>query len=282
MTGWHIEEAAAAAYGGRRLSPVERASLEAHATRCAECRSRLVACSAASSTSSGDGLWDRIESRVTAPKLGPVSRALVRSGIRMPDVVVLRAVASQSRPWTIAATLVLVAAALTAMLGPVDSGLFVFLGVAPLVPAVGVAVTFRLVPSGVDLLERVAPYSPARMLLWRTAYVVVVAVPPALVAGVVVLADPWAAVGWLLPAAACTLCVAAASTWTDPTRPAVVVALVWAVVVTMWAVRDATWAITSPATQMTALAVIAVAATVLQQRLSLGLTGPGALRTGRE
>ena len=95
------------------------------------------------------------------------------------------------------------------------------------------------------------------MLLWRTAYVVVTAVPVAVAAGAVVLHHPWAAVSWLLPALACTLCVAAASTWHDPVRPAAVVAVGWTGVVVAWQVRDTPWAITTASTQLVALAVSA-------------------------
>jgi hypothetical protein len=206
---------------------------------------------------------------------------LLRLGIPMSDVVVLQSVAAQSRPWTIATTLLLVAAALAAMLGPVDAAHYTFVLVAPLVPAVGVAVTYRLVPSGVDLVERSAPFSPARMLLWRTAYIVAAAVPLAVLAGVLVLADPLMAVGWLLPAAACTSCVAAAATWTDPVRPAAVVAFVWAAVVISWSVRDATGAITAIPTQVAAVAVIAAASVVLQRRLTASSVSTQGMRSGR-
>jgi hypothetical protein len=283
MTDWHIDDAAAAAYGRRQLGPVQRASLETHAVRCERCRARLVASSTASSPSAigADRLWSRIESRVSSPTPGPVSRTLLRLGIREPDVVVLQSVAAQSRPWTIATTLVLVAAAVAAMLGPVDAAHDAFVLVAPLVPALGVAATYRLVPSGVDLVERAAPFSPARMLLWRTAYVVAAAVPLAVLAGVLVLPDPLMALAWLLPAAACTSCVAAAATWTDPVRPAAVVALVWAAVVISWSVRDTTGTITAIPTQAAAVAVVAAALAVLQRRLGDGAARTHATRSGR-
>jgi hypothetical protein len=283
MTDWHIDDAAAAAYGRRQLGPVQRASLETHAVRCERCRARLVASSTGPSQRpiDADRLWSRIESRVSSPTPGLVSRMLLRLGAPMSDVVVLQSVAAQSRPWTIATTLVLVAAALAAMLGPVDAAHYTFVLVAPLVPALGVAVTYRLVPSGVDLVERAAPFSPARMLLWRTAYVVAAAVPLTVLAGMLVLPDPLMALGWLLPAAACTSCVAAAATWTDPVRPAAVVALVWVAVVVSWSVRDATGAITALPTQLAAVAIVAAASVVLQRRLTAGHLSTHGARSGR-
>lgn len=71
------------------------------------------------------------------------------------------------------------------------------------------------------------------------------AVPVAVAVGAVVLHHPGAAVSWLLPALACTLCVTAASTWYDPVRPAAFVALGWTGVIIAWQVRDTPWAITT-------------------------------------
>ena len=282
MNAWHVDDGVAAAYGERRLDPVQRASVEAHAVRCKECRSLLGA--DATGTTGGrrsphldlEHLWARVEAAVSTPDIGRSGRALLRLGSSMSDVVVTRVVAAQSRQWTIATTLVLAVTAVATVLGPVDSAHAAFLVVAPLLPALGVAATYRLVPHGVDLLERTAPFSPARMLLWRTAYVVVTAVPVAVAAGAVVLHHPWAAVSWLLPALACTLCVAAASTWHDPVRPAAVVAVGWTGVVVAWQVRDTPWAITTASTQLVALAVSVGAALLLHRRLT-GDPAPTAL-----
>lgn len=267
MTAWHVDERAADAYRDRRLGPIERASVETHAARCAECRTNLSERTELPPALDLDRLWSQVEARVEAPAVGRMGRGLLRAGVRMADLVVLRVIAAQSRQWTISTTLVLAVAAVATVLGPVGSAPLLFLVVAPLMPALGVAATYRLVPHGVDLLESTAPYPPARMLLWRTAYVVATAVPVAVAVGAMVLAEPWAAVAWLLPSAACTLCVAVAATWTDPTRPALGVALAWTSIAAVWAVRDTPWAIAAPSTQVVALVVSLAAALVLRQRL---------------
>lgn len=271
MNAWHVDDTVAIAYGTRRLDAVQRASVEAHAVRCKDCRAILAASATGDHGRADldlDQLWTRIEAAVSAPELGRCGRALLRLGASMSDVVVTRVVAAQSRQWTIATTLVLAVTAVAAVLGPVDSTHAAFLVVAPLVPALGVAATYRLVPHGIDLLERASPFSPARMLLWRSAYVVVTAVPVAVAAGAAVLHHPGAAVSWLLPALACTLCVAAASTWHDPVRPAAFVALGWTSVIIAWQVRDTPWAITTASTQLVALAVSVGAALLLHRRLT--------------
>ena len=337
MSAWHVDDTVAIAYGTRRLDAVQRASVEAHAVRCEDCRAVLAASATGDHGRTDldldlDQLWTRIEAAISAPELGRGGQALLRLGASMSDVVVTRFVAAQSRQWTIATTLVLAVTAVAAVLGPVDSAhaafLIVapllpalgvaatyrlvphgidlleraapfsparmllwrtayvvftavaavlgpvdsahaaFLVVAPLLPALGVAATYRLVPHGIDLLERAAPFSPARMLLWRTAYVVVTAVPVAVAVGAMVLHHPGAAVSWLLPALACTLCVAAAATWHDPVRPAALVALGWTAVVVAWQVRDTPWAVTTAPTQLVAIAVSVGAALLLHHRLS--------------
>ena len=273
MSAWHVDDTVAIAYGTRRLDAVQRASVEAHAVRCEDCRAVLAASATGDHGRTDldldlDQLWTRIEAAISAPELGRGGQALLRLGASMSDVVVTRFVAAQSRQWTIATTLVLAVTAVAAVLGPVDSAHAAFLIVAPLLPALGVAATYRLVPHGIDLLERAAPFSPARMLLWRTAYVVFTAVPVAVAVGAVVLHHPGAAVSWLLPALACTLCVAAASTWYDPVRPAAFVALGWTGVIIAWQVRDTPWAITTASTQLVAVAVSVGAALLLHRRLT--------------
>ena len=272
MSAWHVDDTVATAYGTRRLDAVQRASVEAHAVRCEDCRAFLAASATGDHRRTDldldlDQMWTRIEAAISAPELGRGGQALLRLGASMSDVVVTRVVAAQSRQWTIATTLVLAVTAVAAVLGPVDSAHAAFLIVAPLLPALGVAATYRLVPHGIHLLERAAPFSPARMLLWRTAYVVFTAVPVAVAVGAVVLHHPGAAVSWLLPALACTLCVTAASTWSDPVRPAAFVALGWTGVIIAWQVRDTPWAITTASTQLVAVAVSVGAALLLHRRL---------------
>lgn len=267
MSAWHVDPTVMGAYGARSLDPVQRASVEAHVGRCAECRTALVP---AANDLDLDALWSRIETTVTTRAVGRVGRALLRVGVPMPDLVVLGVIAAQSLQWTLATTLVLVVTGLAAMLGPVDAAHVAFLIVAPLLPALGVAATYRLVPHGVDALERTAPYSPARMLLWRTSYVVATAVPVAAAVGAVVLSHPGAAVSWLIPAVACTSCVVAAANRRDPGGSAAFVAVGWTAIVGFWQVRDTPWAITTAPTQLAAAAVAAAALLLLHHRLERG------------
>lgn len=270
MNSWHVGEGALAAYVDRSLDGVQRASIEAHLARCASCRGALAATvGGASGAVSFDRLWDRIETRVEDLSAGRSPGWLQRIGVREPDTVVVRAVGSHSAQWTLATTLVLAVAALAAALGRNDSARLAFLVLAPLLPPLGVAATFRLTSSSTAMLETTAPYSPARLLLWRTAYVVATAVPAAVAFGAVIPGNAWLAVAWLLPSAACTLVVLVAATWTDPLTPALTVSTVWLALVVGWQLRDVPDAITTPPVQLSSAAITVVAALVLHRRFLL-------------
>ena len=102
MSAWHVDDGVAAAYGERRLDPVQRASVEAHAVRCKECRSVLGAGATGPTNSQRspdldlEHLWARVEAAVSTPEVGRSGRALLRLGVSMSDVVVTRVVAAPS------------------------------------------------------------------------------------------------------------------------------------------------------------------------------------------
>jgi hypothetical protein len=270
MSSWHLGDAALLAYVERRLDTVQRASVEAHLGRCADCRADLAAMSVSvGGGMSFDTLWDRIETRVEHLPAARSTSWLQRIGVQEPDTVVVRATGAQSAQWTLATTLVLAVAALAAALGKNDSARLAFLMLAPLLPPLGVAATFRLTAHGTAILETTSPYSPARLLLWRTAYVVATAVPVAMAFGAVIPGNAWLAVAWLLPSAACTLLVLVATTWTDPLIPALAVSSVWVALLIGWRLRDMAAVVTTPNVQLAAAVIAVGAAVVLQQRLTV-------------
>lgn len=266
MSPWHVDDSALQAYAAQELATLERASVEAHLMRCDACRGGLARLAPASvGTVSFDAVFDRVQTRIeSAPRTTPWLR---RMGVTDADTVVVRQIGRQCLQWTIAATLILALAALAATLNVRDSAQLGFVLLAPLLPALGVAATYRLTPTSTAALESTSPYSPARLLLWRTAYSVATAVPASVLFGAVIPGDPWMAVAWLLPSAACTAIVLAAATWTDPLRPAIAVSAVWLGVVTSWHLRDVPDAVLAPPTQLVSLAVAAAAGTVLARRL---------------
>ncbi len=268
MNTWHVDDAALSAYHDRRLDGIPRASVEAHLSRCAICRAALARTSGGALGSvSFDQVWDRISTRVEDLDAGRAPRWLRRLGVRDADTVVIRAIGSQCAQWTLATTLILAVAALASALGDTDRARLAFIVLAPLLPPLGVAATFRLNTHSSVLLETTAPYSPARLLLWRTAYVVASALPLAVAFGAVIPGNPWIAVAWLLPCAACTLVVLVASTWTDPLVPAAIVSGVWLGIVVAWQLRDLQNSLTAPSVQLVSLAIAAAAGVLLRHRL---------------
>jgi hypothetical protein len=268
MTPWHVDERELRAYATRELGTLQRASVEAHVMACGPCRCELARLARGSvGTVSFEDVWGRVQTRVEFAPSVRATRWLRRVGVSDSDAVVVRQVGRQSLQWTIASTLILALAALVAALGVSDSAQLWFVFLAPLLPPLGVAATYRLTPTATATLEITSPYSPARLLLWRTGYSVATAVPASIAFGAVIPGDPWMAVAWLLPSAACTTIVLVAATWTDPLRPAVAVSATWLGLVTTWALRDVPDALAAPATQLVSLALAVVAGAVFARRL---------------
>ena len=270
MSTWHVDDTELTAYARRQLAPLQRASVEAHVGACPACRdvlTRVVAGSAG--TVVFDSLWDRVQLGVEHAPAARPTRWLRRFGVAEPDTVVVRQIGRQSLQWTIATTMMLVVAALAAALGVSDSTQAGFVALAPLLPPLGVAATFRATPPSTAVLEATSPLSPARLLLWRTAYVVATAIPSSVVLGAIIPGDVWLAVAWLLPSAACTAIVLVAATWTDPLVPAVSVSAGWIVLVVVWGLRDLGASMTAPPTQLVSLAVATLAGAVFARRLTV-------------
>jgi hypothetical protein len=83
-----------------------------------------------------------------------------------------------------------------------DYGLTVFLVVAPLAPVAGVAASFGGDADPCHELVTVTPHSAVRLLLLRTAGVLVASLPLTVLAGLSLPGPAWLGVAWLTPAAA--------------------------------------------------------------------------------
>lgn len=270
MSTWHVDEWVLTAYARQQLAPLQRASVEAHLSACPMCRDGLTRVAAGSAGAVVfESLWDRVQLGVEHSPAARPTRWLRRIGIAEPDTVVVRQIGRQSLQWTIATTMMLVVAALAAALGISDSTQAGFVALAPLLPPLGVAATFRSTPPSTAVLELTSPLSPARLLLWRTAYVIATAIPASVVLGAIIPGDTWLAVAWLLPSAACTAIVLVAATWIDPLVPAVSVSAGWLALVAMWELRDLDASMTAPPTQLVALTVAVVAGAVFVRRLTV-------------
>jgi hypothetical protein len=285
VTAFHLVDDVLAAYRDQQCGPVQRASAEAHLLACDGCRRRFAALHhraaqapdpAAPSTviatsqpeTDLDGVWDRVLRGVEQGPGGRPDRVLRRLGVGSSDVPVVRAVAAGAAEWSIAAAVVIATAALAAGLGGLARSWVPFVVLAPLWPPLGVAATYRFGARALAPFETTAPYPPARLLLWRTAYVLATAVPVTVAFGATIGGRGWLWASWLLPSLVCTLVVVVAATWVDPVRPAIAVAAVWTIGVLATAEGRGASPLTSElAVQATCAALAVLGALVLAQRL---------------
>jgi hypothetical protein len=92
----------------------------------------------------------------------------------------------------------------------------VYLIVAPLAPLVGVAFAFGSQSDPLSELTLAAPYSKLRLLLWRSAAILVSTFPITVLAALPVEGPWWVAAVWLVPASAFIAVTLFASAWADP------------------------------------------------------------------
>lgn len=223
MTSWHADDALLARYVRGEAGAVLGTSLEQHLLTCVDCRARIADHVI---TPQLDVVWAHVQERVQAPRPGPVERLLTRLGVSETDALLVAHAPSLRVSWLFGLAAALAFAVIGAAAGG-TSGLAFFLLVAPLAPMAGVA--FAYGPDVDPAYESglAAPYPAARLLLLRTAAVLVSSLPLTLVAGLLVPELSWRAVSWLLPALAFTAVVLAASTWARPGPIAAVLAVGW-------------------------------------------------------
>jgi hypothetical protein len=223
MTGCHLDDDLLDDYAdGVPLSPALQASAEKHLEACGLCRGRLVP---AVDPARLDAVWAEVVATVDAPPLGLVARALLRLGVREDTARLLAVTPSMRVPWLLSLAAVLGLALLTAH--TVDSGVVLFLALAPVLPVAGVAVAFSPATDPVHELATAAPYDPFRLLVLRSTAVVAVTVLLAAALALLLPGTPSLAAAWLLPALALTATTLALSTWFEPLRTAAGLTVAW-------------------------------------------------------
>ncbi len=209
-----------------------------------------------------------VVSAIDAPPEPRLARLLRRIGVPDRVVPIVTATPGLRRSWTVA-VVVTVLFALNAADTASGSGadrIDVYLALAPLVPLLGVALSFG---PGVDPTHDTvvaAPVDTFRVFLLRA---VTVLVASSLLLGVGALALPaggWARVAWVLPSLACTASSLALATRLEPRRAAGTVAVAWLGLVVI-ATRSVGAAATfGPALQLAAVACTLVATIVAVRR----------------
>lgn len=257
---WHVPEPTLRAYLAGRTQDADAWSVEAHLTSCETCRQALATISAADPerTTALDHGWTAL-----ADALPPQGRARPGSRWREARILVVGGPAARWA-WLAACLLVLIFAATA---GAAGTAQVPWLGIiAPVIPLLGVAASYG---SGLDDAYEVIAATPAgglRLLLVRTAVVLAVTTPVALVAGAVT--GYGSPAPWLLASLALTLLTLALGSAVGVERAAVVVGAGWAIAVST-AIADPVQrvpAVLTPDAVPVLLAVIVAGVTVITAR----------------
>ena len=266
---WHADGQLLERYANGDIDEVRAYSLEAHLLTCDVCRAQLAA---EVDPAPLDRMWDEVAYTIDAPRPGIVERALVTLGMREHVARLLAATTSLRLSWFASEAIALAFAVLAAkaQAGVVDSGntgLFLFLMVAALLPLAGVAVAYG---PGVDPTYEVGQASPMRSFRLLLIRSVAVLATSATLAGVAALALPkldWTVAAWLLPSFGLAACSLALATYVRPLHAAGAVLFAWFAVV----ITASTWTgdrlvVFRTGGQIAFLLIIAASAVVLSQR----------------
>jgi hypothetical protein len=224
---WHVDEALLRRWVAGGAGAASAASVEQHVVRCPVCRARV-----AEATASVDApalpdlnqVWTGIRDGLELPRASRAQKMLRRLGLTDADALLLVSAPAMRAAWVNALGLVLAFVGAAAFFQE-SRVILAFLIVAPLVPMLGVALTYRSDGEGVFEQEAATPYSPVRLVLLRTIAVLAATMPLVVVAGLLLPAD--LALAWLVPALGFTAVLLAASTWIDSVVAAAVLTLAW-------------------------------------------------------
>jgi hypothetical protein len=175
-----------------------------------------------------DQVWARVRDVIEVPPTTLLERLLQRVGLPQADARIVAVSPAFRGAWLVGLTSLLVFVTVAGGWGA-GRGQLAFLAIAPLVPALAVALGYD--PELDEALEQecATPYSRVRLVLLRSVALLVVVGPAMAVVSAVLPGS--LAYGWLAPAAGCTALVLAVSTWVAPLTAAGGVATTWAVLV---------------------------------------------------
>ncbi|MCX2927510.1 zf-HC2 domain-containing protein [Streptomyces sp. NEAU-W12] len=199
---WHVPREDLRAYARGELTAPTLWSADTHLTTCAHCRGVLAE---AGDPVALDAGWERLDAELDAPKPGFLESLLLRLGVADHTVRLLAATPVLRRSWLGAVVAVLLLTVAAGHSGaPATGSPLLFLALAPLLPLVGVALSYGPAMDPTYEMAVVSPTHGFRLLMIRT-----VAVLGAVFGlnGLATLALPGygaAALAWLLPALALT------------------------------------------------------------------------------
>lgn len=195
---WHVPDEELRHYSDRALAPPALWSTEAHLAACPGCRERLAATVDPAIARSG---WIRLETELDAPVPGPMERLVMRLGVADHTARLLAATPVLRLSWLAAVASTL---ALTAVVANLANPL-VFLVIAPLLPLVGVAVSFGPAVDPTYEIALVSPMHTFHLLMLRCVTVLSATTGLSALASLALPRYGLVALGWFLPALVLTL-----------------------------------------------------------------------------
>ncbi|WP_415952575.1 hypothetical protein [Streptomyces sp. KLOTTS4A1] len=193
----HITPDTLRRYARGSLPPAALRHVEPHLDTCGFCRDALLR---ATDPEALHRVWQRIDHEADVPVPGPIERGLL--ALRVPDHMarLLSATPALRTTWLIGVLLTLLFTALTARLVEPDAqSPFTYLAAAPLLPALGVAVSSSRRCDPAYEIGQVAAPSAFHPVLLRASAVLASSAALAALASLVLPRPGLAAFGWLLP-----------------------------------------------------------------------------------
>lgn len=195
---WHVAEEDLRAYAQGQLAPPLLWSADTHLAACDECRGRLAGAFEAGEL---DAAWERLDAELDAPRRGPLESLLVRVGVSDHTARLLAATPVLRRSWLVSVMLLL---AMTVLVVHAADSPGLFLGLAPLLPLAGVALSYGPGLDPTHEMAVVAPLHGFRLLMIRTVAVLSAGLALNGLATVALPEYGLRALAWLLPALALT------------------------------------------------------------------------------
>jgi hypothetical protein len=222
---WHVPDDDLRAYAAGSAGPPWLWSTEAHLAACPHCRARLAEGTDPAAVAAG---WARLDAELDAPRPGLIEAALMRVGVAAHTARLLACTPGLRTSWLAAVAFTVAIAAGAAHLAQAMTVPILLLAVAPLLPLIGVAISFgpRVDPS--YELAVVAPMHTFRLLLLRCAAVLSATTVLTSAASLALPGYGPVVLGWLAPSLALTLLSLALTPRLGPVRAALVVGLGWA------------------------------------------------------
>lgn len=263
----HPSAAELRAYARRGQASPGLPATEAHLDDCPDCRRALAD---AFSPARLDAIWERVDLAVDEPRRGLLERGLVGLRVAEHDARLITATPALRRTWVLGAVAVLLLAVLAARLLTPAAAPLTLLAVAPILPAVGMALSWGPRFDPAHEIALVTPTSGFRIAMVRTTAVLAVSTVLGTAASLALPRLGLAALGWLLPSLALTLATLVLASRSDPLRAAAGSGAAWllALAVTTDTDTGEAWLLSVPGQATAAVGLVGAAVLLAARRSS--------------